>query len=41
MSRLPVLELPLLDPLGREAIDGWLDEQDLGSVLPTTMVSAR
>ena len=41
MSRLPVLELPLLDPLGREAIDGWLEEQDLGSVLSATMVSAR
>jgi dethiobiotin synthetase len=39
MSRLPVFELPLLDPLGREALDDWLEEQDLSCVLPAMMVS--
>ena len=41
MSGLPVLELPLLNPLGSETLDGWIKEQDLGCVLPTRMVSTR
>jgi dethiobiotin synthase len=39
MSRLPVFELPILDPLGREALDDWLEEQDLSCVLPAIMAS--
>jgi 8-amino-7-oxononanoate synthase len=41
ISRLPVLEMPIFDPLGAEALEGWLDEQDLSCVLPAGKVSAR